>query len=60
MDLWAAQEGGGRGDEAEAEVALEEGKPEGAEGPQVFLEGMQMGRIRVTMGCTMDTLREQC
>lgn len=54
MDIWAAQEGGGRGDEAEAEVALEEEKPEGAEDPQVFLEGMQMSRVRVTM----DTLRE--
>lgn len=60
VDIWATQEGEGREDEAEAEGQVEEEKHEEVEGLQVFLERMRMGRVQVTMGCTVDTIRGQC
>ena len=51
-------EGRGREDGVEAEDQVEEEMPEGVEWQQVYLQRMQMGRVRDTMSCTMHIIRE--
>lgn len=64
MGIWAVQEGGARGNEAEAEAEAkaeaEEETLEEAGQMQAFLRRIQMGRDRVVIGSAGQTVREQC